>query len=230
VRRAIGGTAQLARTCVVATFVGCISVRSADKPDDARTIAGIGIRGGVAVARETSASGAPADGPAGSGTAFGGNAFINLRLTKRLSAGLGVDFALSFYESKIRTEEDEWKTELSWVWLPTPNLRYDLGRFAITGWGGYYVGFRSVSQPGGTFGTRTHSSNKADAIATGISTVVRVGTEGSAFEAGPYLQFAHLRSKENDFRTSDFDESGLVSNAFVVGLALGAAFGGPDPD
>lgn len=207
------------RVLVVALVAGCVVVSSPDDGKPSRMIGTITTHVGYASVDEESP-----DGPTGPGPAFGMHGGVMYRVNPKWAIGLGVDFAISAHDTMIERRSASFWTFM----LPVVATRYELGRFAVSSWGGYYMGFRSISEPGGSFGTRTFSSEKTHGGSLAVAGVVRLRiSDGPSLEFGPYVQGQYMVSKEDDTRTSDFDEDGLRMRSIAVGLVLQGAFGAP---
>jgi hypothetical protein len=173
-----------------------------------RTRVAVALAGGLALSLGGSASAAPprwlahvtmhpgvaivsdelADGANSPGVALGFQAGAQLRITSQLSAGAGLDATFSEHGSDASPTADAKYTN---YFVPTLVGRLDLGRFAVTSWAGFYLGHRTVEEPGGVFNSRQYSENDLRGVVIAAAGLVRVRPpvpQPIHFEIGPYLQ------------------------------------------
>ena len=185
-------------------------VTTSDQPSRIR--ATVATKLGAAFVRDPAPEGAK-----DAGRMFGLIPTVQGKLNEQWSVGLGLDLSFSSHDTSI---EDRTLTYSS-LYLPVAVTRYQDRRFAASVWGGYYLGFRSITEPGGTFGTKTYASAKLHGGSLSASALYRVY---EPIEVGPFIQVAILTGKEDDTRTQDFDENDLTIRTTNVGLMLQLGF------
>ena len=200
----------------VLACTGCVTV-AADGKKVSRVIGELSPRAGVATIDEPAT-----DGATGKGVALGGRLAVMARLHPRFAAGLGIDVSRSGHDTIVEGRSAAYW----WLYLPVASTRVDLGRFALSSWGGYYLGSREITEPGCRFGDCFIASQDLHGGSCGTAALVGIRTEGVALEAGPYAQIYWAHAKEDDSRT-DFDEEGMRVRSLAVGLALQLVFGAP---
>jgi hypothetical protein len=150
------------------------------------------------------------------GVAFGFQAGAQWRLTPQLSLGGALDLTYQQHPS-----DAEAAAEAKYLhYFPTLVGRFDLGRFAATGWAGYHRGTRRITAPGGFLGSdRTLAENDIGGPVVAAAFVVRIPvpktSQSLTIELGPFVQAARFSA-----------EDGAVST-MVVGLCSQVVFQGP---
>jgi hypothetical protein len=156
------------------------------------------------------------DGASSPGVALGFQAGVQFRITPVLSVGAGLDATFSQHESDASASAEAKYTN---YFVPTVVGRLELGRFAISSWGGYHVGHRSVREPGGVFNSKQYSANDLSGLVVAGAALVRVRppvAQPIHFEIGPFVQAALLST---DAETS--------IRSLVIGLVFQVAFNAP---
>jgi hypothetical protein len=207
------------RALVVIALGGCVVMRKSEPvTTPSRTIFTVGAHGGASMIDEPAT-----DGATGPGGEIGAGASAAYRITPRWSAGLGFDFSLAGHDSPVEGRSaDYWR-----VFLPTGIVRRELGRFAVSTWGGWYLGFRMLTEGDGTFRTSV-SKVKMQGPSLGLTGLVRMKPTvgGASFEVGPYVQASWMVVTEEESRTS-FDEDGMTVRSLSFGLVVQGVFGSP---
>jgi hypothetical protein len=200
---------------IVAAVSGCVMFQP-DPDEPTLVTATVSPKLGVTTIREPATDGA--DEP---GFAIGAVASVLYRFRQDLAAGISLDFAISGHDTKV-SEQIAGHTN---AFLPVPAVRYELGRFGVMAWTGYYVGRRTITEPGGIFGRNQVSALKQHGVGAMVAGFVRVKpNRAPCFEIGPFLQLTELWSKEDESATT-FDEAGMRTQSMTLGMLFQVAFG-----
>lgn len=197
---------------VMVTSAAAFAQPSAPPTAESRWLAHVTMHHGIAlVPRDT----VDEDGATSPGIALGLQVGGQYRITSQLSLGVGLDATFASHESEHSAAAKAKYTH----YFPVLVGRFDLGRFAITGWGGYERGSRAITEPGGVLGSdRDVVRDDMNGVVVAGAFVVRVrlpSAQPLTADFGPFVQLGQFAAGEGSVTTS------------VFGLCAEVVFQGP---